>query len=114
MKFRSPAGSPKRLGGPAHVACNVFSRCDTHLYAPGRRRCLPTRAIKGGSMKKLVASVISVLALSAPAFAATWTGVISDSMCGKSHAAMTGNGSKMTDSQCTTACVEHGAKYVFV
>lgn len=65
-------------------------------------------------MKKLVASVISVLALSAPAFAATWTGVISDSMCGKSHAAMTGNGSKMTDSQCTTACVEHGAKYVFV
>lgn len=44
----------------------------------------------------------------------TWTGTISDSMCGLSHAAMTEHGTKATDKQCTEMCVQHGAKYVFV
>jgi hypothetical protein len=41
----------------------------------------------------------------------TWTGKISDSMCGASHAGM---GTKMSDHDCTVGCVKAGAKYVFV
>src|SRR5260370_32736938 len=42
------------------------------------------------------------------------TGKISDAMCGKSHDTMTEHGKKMSDKQCTVACVEHGSQYVFV
>ena len=52
------------------------------------------------------------------AFAAdqTWTGQISDSMCGASHAKMMEmhKDAKMTDRDCTLACVKGGGKYVFV
>ena len=46
----------------------------------------------------------------------TWTGKISDNMCGASHAKMMGEhtGGKMTDRECTLACVKGGGKYVFV
>jgi len=49
----------------------------------------------------------------------TWTGKISDSMCGASHAKMIaehgGSGTaKMTDRECTQACIKAGGKYVFV
>src|SRR5579871_6667679 len=46
----------------------------------------------------------------------TWTGQISDSMCGASHAKMIvgHTGAKMTNTDCTLACVKAGAKYVFV
>jgi hypothetical protein len=46
----------------------------------------------------------------------TWTGQISDSMCGASHAKMIAGhaGAKMTNTDCTLACVKAGAKYVFV
>ncbi len=46
----------------------------------------------------------------------TWTGKISDSMCGASHAKMIAAhpAAKMTDRDCTLACVKAGAKYVFV
>jgi hypothetical protein len=45
----------------------------------------------------------------------TWTGQISDSMCGTSHAKMitADPSSKMTDADCTLACVKTGAKFVF-
>lgn len=43
----------------------------------------------------------------------TMTGKISDSNCGASHAAAT-HGKKMSDRQCTQACIKGGAKYVFV
>jgi hypothetical protein len=43
----------------------------------------------------------------------TWTGTISDSMCGTSHKAMAQQ-VNYTDAQCTLACVESGGKYVFV
>ena len=50
--------------------------------------------------------------------ARTWTGVISDSMCGASHAAMRAHGEKVTDRECTIACVSYqtpdAPKYVFV
>ena len=49
------------------------------------------------------------------AFPATWTGKISDSMCGASHKKMAEHGTaKMTDRDCTQACVKNGGKYVFV
>jgi hypothetical protein len=46
----------------------------------------------------------------------TWTGKISDSMCGASHNSDTEHGGKkMSDHDCTLACVkDHQAKYVFV
>ena len=47
----------------------------------------------------------------------TWTGKISDSMCGGSHAKMIaahGGASKMTDRDCTLACTKAGGNYVFV
>lgn len=46
----------------------------------------------------------------------TWTGQISDSNCGASHAKMMAGhpGAKMTAADCTLACVKAGAKYVFV
>ena len=54
----------------------------------------------------------SVACLSA---AETWTGKISDSMCGAKHSGDEHGGKKMTDRECTLACVkEHNAKYVFV
>jgi cellobiose phosphorylase len=40
--------------------------------------------------------------------------MISDSMCGASHAKMMAAHPGMTDSQCTLGCVKDGAKYVFV
>jgi hypothetical protein len=50
------------------------------------------------------------------AFAApqTWTGQISDSMCGASHSHMTAGHPGMTDRDCALACVKAGGKYVFV
>jgi len=48
----------------------------------------------------------------------TWTGSISDSMCGASHAGMRTHGEKITDRECTIACLSYqtpdAPKYVFV
>lgn len=64
----------------------------------------------------LIAATITVFA--APgAFAATdtWTGKIGDSACGLSHAGMIAkSGGKMTETECTEACIKAGAKYVFI
>jgi hypothetical protein len=59
---------------------------------------------------------VLVLGGSSMAFAAdqTWSGTISDSKCGATHSSMEHDGKKMTDRQCTAACVKGGAKYVFV
>jgi cellobiose phosphorylase len=47
--------------------------------------------------------------------AGTWTGKISDSMCGATHKKMEEHGSaKISDRDCTLACVKNGAQYVFV
>ena len=65
-------------------------------------------------MKRLMVVAVMVLAAAGGAFAAdqTWTGKISDSKCGAKHA-MDEHGKKMTDRECTEACVKGGAKYVF-
>ena len=48
----------------------------------------------------------------------TWNGAISDSMCGASHAAMSTGGAKVSDRDCTLACVSYqtadAPKFVFV
>jgi hypothetical protein len=63
-----------------------------------------------------IAFIASVLgAMSASAADQTWTGKISDSMCGAKHKKMTEHGTtKMADRDCTMACVKEGGKYVFV
>ena len=64
-----------------------------------------------------VAVIASMLgAMSASAADQIWTGKISDSMCGAKHnASAEHSGKKMSDPECTLACVkEHNAKYVFV
>lgn len=61
--------------------------------------------------------IATAVLFSAPGWAAeqTWTGKISDSICGASHkATIEHSGKKMTDAECTKACVKEGAKYVFV
>ena len=48
-------------------------------------------------------------------FAGTWTGQISDSACGASHAKMMGEHANLkTDRDCTLGCIKGGSKYVFV
>lgn len=55
------------------------------------------------------------LASFTPAATMTLTGMISDSMCGASHAKMMAmHAALKTDKACTLACVKAGAKYVFV
>ncbi len=60
-----------------------------------------------------IASVLG--AMSASTADQTWTGKISDSMCGGKHKKMAEHGAtKMADRDCTMACVKEGGKYVFV
>lgn len=68
-------------------------------------------------MKKTILTFLMMILFSASAWAAerTWTGRISDSMCGASHkSTMEHSGKKMTDRDCALACVKSGGKYVFV
>jgi hypothetical protein len=43
----------------------------------------------------------------------TWSGTISDSMCGVKHT-MSEHGKNMTDRECTQMYASHGAQYVLV
>ena len=69
-------------------------------------------------MKHLGIAVVAGMlgAASASAAERSWTGKISDSMCGAKHNASAEHaGNKMSDRDCTLACVkDHNAKYVFV
>ena len=68
-------------------------------------------------MKQVMMITALTLFTATGAFAATgtWTGKISDSMCGLSHKTMIAqSGGKLkTDAACTEGCVKAGAKYVF-
>ena len=60
-----------------------------------------------------IAFIVVASALSA--FGETWTGQISDSACGMSHAKMMAADKDLkTNRDCTLACVKAGSKYVFV
>ena len=68
-------------------------------------------------MKRTILSIAaSALLVPALSLAAqqTWTGEISDSMCGASHQAMAKPGQKVNPRECTLQCVKTGSKYVFV
>jgi hypothetical protein len=69
-------------------------------------------------MRKTITLAAAAILMAAPAlFAAdkTLNGTISDNMCGAKHPGGEHDGKKMTESDCTKACVDgHGAKYVFV
>jgi hypothetical protein len=54
--------------------------------------------------------------LSRPGFAAqkTWTGQISDRMCGVHHGAMSSGGKTVDACDCTLMCTKQGARLVFV
>jgi len=67
-------------------------------------------------MKIVISCVVSGFLAIVPVFAAeqTWTGQISDSMCGAKH--MLGEHGKkpMSDRDCAQACLQMGALYVLV
>lgn len=44
----------------------------------------------------------------------TWSGQISDAMCGSDHTMMQNGSKKMSEKDCTAACVKAGQKYVLV
>jgi hypothetical protein len=61
----------------------------------------------------IIAAAIILGAATMHAADQTWTGLISDDMCGAEH--MPGeHGKKMSARDCTIACVKDGSKYVFV
>ena len=62
-------------------------------------------------MKPLISSLLIVTALSAAPAKQTFTGTITDDMCGKAGHSQMRMGP--TDAECTTACISaHGAAYV--
>ena len=62
-------------------------------------------------MKRLIVGAL----FAGSCFGATWTGMISDSACGASHAKMMAEHANLkTDKECTLGCIKGGAKYVFV
>jgi hypothetical protein len=71
-------------------------------------------------MRKLVGMIVALGVVVSVSVAAqkgreqTWTGKISDSMCNAKHSGGEHDGKKMTDAECTKACIKKGAKYVFV
>lgn len=62
---------------------------------------------------KTFTAFCAITLVSAAALAAdqTWTGSISDKMCGADHKKM---GGKMSDRDCTLACAKGGSPYVLV
>jgi hypothetical protein len=64
-------------------------------------------------VKKLLFATILAAGLTALAAEQTVTGVITDSMCTTNHAKMQKGANKMSDHDCTVACVKMmGQKYV--
>jgi len=63
----------------------------------------------------LTVSFVTIFALT-PGIAAeqTWTGQISDSMCGAKHAVAEHGKKKMSDRECVQACIKKGARHVLV
>jgi len=69
-------------------------------------------------MKAFISLTAAVLLTAGTSFAAeqTWNGQISDSLCGAKHESESigeGNG-KISDQECTVACVKGGSKYVLI
>lgn len=63
-------------------------------------------------MKKLLFASVLAFGMTALGADQAVTGVITDSMCKMNHAMMQKGANKMTDHDCTVACVKSGQKYV--
>ena len=63
-------------------------------------------------MKRLLFATVLAFGITAFAAEQTVTGVITDSMCKMNHAMMQKGANKMSDHDCTVACVKSGQKYV--
>src|SRR6476659_3476629 len=65
---------------------------------------------------RALAAVIALLVLGISPRAAeqTWSGQISDSLCGAKHEEAAEGQGKMPDRDCTLACVRGGSKFVLV
>lgn len=61
-------------------------------------------------MKTLIATVLSAGLLAAAAGPQSFTGVITDTMCGANHKPM----NVSPDSKCVLECVKHGSKYALL
>ena len=61
-------------------------------------------------MKTLIATVLSAGLLAAAAGPQSFTGVITDTMCGANHKPM----NVTPDSECVRVCVKHGSKYALL
>jgi hypothetical protein len=77
---------------------------------------LKDRSVIIGGIMRTLSAIIAVLVLSAGPRAAeqTWTGQISDSLCGAKHEEAAEGQGKMPDRDCTVACVRGGSKFVLV
>jgi hypothetical protein len=64
-------------------------------------------------MSKLLV-LLSLSLVSALAADQTWTGKISDNICGADHSAMAQQGKKSDPHECTLTCAKGGGKFVFV
>jgi hypothetical protein len=109
-----------------------FEGCDSHkLFKISQRRLAgrdaplqqvdvdireTVSALAGSKKKRSTAMKLGLgFVLAASCFGASWTGQISDSACGASHAKMLSAHSNLkTDRDCTLACIKGGSKYVFV
>ncbi len=58
-------------------------------------------------MQKIVSLILAGALIASGAGQQTFTGIITDSMCGKDHAMM----KVSPDSKCVLECVKHGSKY---
>jgi hypothetical protein len=67
-------------------------------------------------MKRLATLAAALLLALGTAFGApsTWTGKLSDSMCRAKHEPPSEGGPKLSDRDCTLACVRGGSQYVLV
>ena len=67
-------------------------------------------------MKIVLSCVVGALLAIVPVLAAeqTWTGQISDSMCGAKHMSAEHGKKPVSDRDCAQACVQKGAQYVLV
>ena len=63
-------------------------------------------------MKKILFAGSLLISITAFAADQTVTGVITDSMCKSNHAMMQKGATKMSEKECTMACVKAGQKYV--
>jgi len=63
----------------------------------------------------MIKNFVFIALASASLYGASWTGEISDSACGATHAKMMAEHKDLkTDRDCTLACVKAGSKYVLV